>query len=119
MISELPLFQIVGAMARYAAESQKVSATNIAHADEPGYKGAKLESFEEYIKRNGGAAPASGMAASFRVLESGTPASPNGNTVDLEQEMFTSADAMGQHSLALSVYEKSLQLLRTAVSSKR
>ena len=33
MISQLPLFEIYGAMARYAAEAQKVSATNIAHAD--------------------------------------------------------------------------------------
>ena len=38
MISELPMFQILSAMARHAAESQKVSATNIAHADQPGYK---------------------------------------------------------------------------------
>jgi flagellar basal-body rod protein FlgB len=33
------LFEIYGAMARYAAESQKVSAANIAHANEPGLQG--------------------------------------------------------------------------------
>ena len=97
MISDLPMFQVLGAMARHAAESQKVSATNIAHADDPGYK----------------------AASNFKTLLADTQAKPNGNTVSLEQELFSSAEAMGQHNLALTAYTKTLDLLRTAMGKGR
>ena len=115
MISQLPLFEIYGAMARYAAESQKVSATNIAHADEPGYKAVKLESFEAYLSRTANGASSAGLSAPFKVLEANTPMSPSGNTVSVEMELFNSAEAASQHSQALTVYSKSLELLRTAL----
>jgi flagellar basal-body rod protein FlgB len=111
MISQLPLFEIYGAMARYAAESQKVSATNIAHADEPGYKAKQLESFETYLARTAN----TGLNSSFKVVESDAPLSPNGNSVSIEMEMFRSAEAAGQHEQAMTVYSKSLELLRTAL----
>lgn len=113
MISQLPLFEIYGAMARYAAESQKVSATNIAHADEPGYKAKKLESFEAYLERAGNRT--AGLNTPFKMLEADTPLSPSGNSVSVEIEMFNSAEAAGQHEQAMTVYSKSLELLRTAL----
>ena len=115
MISQLPLFQIYGAMARYAAESQKVSATNIAHADEPGYKAKQLESFESYLKRAGSGVAAAGLNTGFKTVESDTPVSPSGNSVSVEMELFRSAEAAGQHDQAMTVYAKSLELLRTAL----
>ena len=115
MISQLPLFEIYGAMARYAAESQKVSATNIAHADEPGYKAKELESFGAYLSRAANSASHTGLNTSFKVVESGTPVSPSGNSVSIEMEMFRSAEAAGQHEQAMTVYSKSLDLLRTAL----
>ena len=114
MISQLPLFEIYGAMARYAAEAQKVSATNIAHADEPGYKAKELESFESYLARASANGPA-GLNAGFKVVESEAPLSPSGNSVSVEMEMFKSAEAAGQHNQAMTVYSKSLDLLRTAL----
>ncbi|HRX74383.1 MAG TPA: flagellar biosynthesis protein FlgB [Hyphomonas sp.] len=114
MISQLPLFEIYGAMARYSAESQKVSATNIAHANEPGYKAKELEPFESYLARAASAGQA-GLNTGFKVIESGTPVSPNGNSVSVEMEMFKSAEAAGQHNQAMAVYTKSLDLLRTAL----
>ena len=118
MLSELPMFQILGAMARHAAESQKVSATNIAHADEPGYKAAKLESFESFMARAASGNSPDGMSMAFRTVETDTIGSPNGNTVSLEAEMLNSADAMSQHQMALTVYTKSLNLLRTAMGKR-
>ena len=115
MISQLPLFEIYGAMARYAAESQKVSATNVAHASEPGYKAKQLESFEAYLKRTASGVSHAGVSPSFRIEEAGTPASPSGNTVSVEMEMFKSAEASNQHEQAMTVYAKSLELLRTAL----
>lgn len=118
MISDLPLFQIYGAMARHAADSQRVSATNIARADEPGYKADRLESFEAYLSRAAAGQTQDALSNPFQVFKSDMPAAPNGNTVSLEQEIFKSAEAIGQHNLALSVYTKSLDLLRTAIGKR-
>lgn len=118
MISDVQLFKVYGAMARYAAEAQSVSATNIARANEPGYKAKEIESFDAFLARVSDNAAADPMTASFRLTESRGPMSPNGNNVSLEQEVFNSAEAMGQHSLALSVYTKSMDLLRTAIGRR-
>ena len=96
-----------------------MSATNIARADEPGYKAVEVESFEAFLARarTEGAASDS-LSSPFRISESNAPASPNGNSVSLEQQVFKSAEAIGQHNLALSVYSKSLDLLRTALGRR-
>lgn len=117
MISNLQIFQIYGAMARHAAESQKISATNIAHADAPGYKASEIESFDAFLARTmqtGG-----GLETGFKISPSASLSDPNGNNVSLEREIFNSADAMGQHNLALTVYTKSIDLMRTALGKPR
>lgn len=119
MISDLQIFQIYGAMARHAAENQKVSATNIAHADAPGYKAAEVESFQQFLGRAMQTGDPSGLQSGFRLMPSATPSDPNGNNVSLEHEIFTSAEAMGQHNMALTVYSKSIDLLRTALGKPR
>lgn len=119
MISNLQIFQIYGAMARHAAESQKVSATNIAHADAPGYKASEIESFEAFLARTMPSGGAGGLETGFKISPSATLSAPNGNNVSLEREIFNSADAMGQHNLALTVYTKSIDLMRTALGKPR
>lgn len=119
MISDLNLLKIYGAMARHAAESQSVSAANIARANEPGFKASEMESFEAYLARAAQSTPADPLATAFRTRFADLPAAPNGNTVSLEQEIFNSAEAMGQHNLALTVYSKSLDLLRTALGKRQ
>lgn len=119
MLSDLPIFQVYSAMARHAAESQRVSATNISRAGEPGYKAQKVESFEDYMTRSKGVDSTSVQTMPFRTFESSGPQSPNGNSVNIEQEMFSSAQAMGQHNMALTVYTKSLELMRTALGKGR
>jgi len=118
MISNLQLFQVYGAMARYAAEAQSVSATNIARANEPGYKATEIEPFEAYLARVSSSGAPDPASVPFRISASDNPMSPNGNNVSLEQEVFNSAEAMGQHSLAISVYTKSMDLLRTAIGRR-
>lgn len=120
MLSDLPLFQVYGAMARHAAETQRVSAANIARADEPGFKAQQIEPFSDYLARAKaqGAESASALTVPFKVTQANLPASPNGNTVSLETEIFKSADAAGQHNMALTVYTKSLDLMRTAIGKR-
>ena len=119
MLSDLSLLQIYGAMARHAAESQRVSATNISRAGEPGYKAVEVESFQDYLERAARTGSAAELNKPFRLIESDGPAAPNGNTVTLEQEVFKSAEAVGQHNMALSVYTKSLDMMRTALGKQR
>jgi flagellar basal-body rod protein FlgB len=45
-------------------------------------------------------------------------ASPNGNNVSLEQEMFAAAEANGDHDRALAVYRSAMTILRTSVSAR-
>ena len=56
-----------------------------------------------------------GLDSAFRMLESDTPVSPNGNSVSLEAEAYKSAEAMGNHTMALTVYGKTLDFLRSAI----
>ena len=119
MIKDLPVFQIYAAMARHAAESQRVSTENIARASEPGYKAKQIESFTEFMQRAQPTNEGVSLPATFKKAETGSPASPNGNTVNLETEIFKSAEAGAQHELAMSVYTKSIDLLRTAIGRRR
>lgn len=119
MIQTSPLFGVYRALAQHAAEVQKVSAENVARASEPGFKARAVESFEDYMSRVSSAAPGSASSAEFRVFEADLPEAPNGNSVNIENEALTSAQAAGQHAMALSVYSKSLELLRIAISRGR
>ncbi|MGH1422095.1 MAG: flagellar biosynthesis protein FlgB [Hyphomonas sp.] len=118
MISDLPLFQVYGAMARHAAETQKVSATNIARASEPGYKAVDVEPFTDFLARTQLSEATGGNGTSVKKIESNNPAAPNGNTVSLEQEVMRSAEAVSQHDMALTVYTKTLELMRTAIGRR-
>ncbi|MEM5518839.1 flagellar biosynthesis protein FlgB [Henriciella sp. AS95] len=115
MFSNMDVFKIYSAMARHAADNQSVSARNLAHSDDPGFKASELESFQDYLARM--ATNPSG-SEDFKIRRADTPASPNGNTVSIEQELYRSAEAMSQHEMALTVYTKSLDLLRTAMGKK-
>ena len=118
MISDLPVFQVFSAMARHAAETQRVTAENVAHTGEPGYKAQEVESFSEFIERAQRSGTGGTLPTVFKTTDADGPAAPNGNTVNLEQEVFKSAEAGAQHELALTVYTKSIDLLRTALGRR-
>lgn len=118
MISDLQIFKVYGAMAQHAAETQRVSAENIARAGEPGYKALAVESFGAYIERISTVPPTVGVPPSFSISAATTPVNPNGNSVSVEHEIFKSAEAGGQHNMALSVYSKSMQLMKMAIGSR-
>lgn len=118
MISDLPILQVYGAMAQHAAETQRVSAQNIARAGEPGYKSMEVESFESYMSRMKTSQGDLGGKPSFTISPADTPISPNGNSVSIEHEIFKSAEAGGQHDMALSVYAKSMELMKMAIGRR-
>ena len=118
MLSDLSLFQVYGAMARHAAESQKTSAENLARANEPGYKAVQIESFSDFMERTGPTIEQIDFSQSFEQSLSKMPASPNGNTVSIENEVFRSAEASQQHQMAMTVYSKSLEMMRLALGRR-
>jgi len=118
MFSDLSLLQVYGAMARHAAETQRVSADNLSRAGEPGFKASEVESFQDYLQRVASSASPEAMTETFKIRNADTPAAPNGNTVSLEHEVFTSAQATGQHNMALTVYQKSLDMLRMSLGRR-
>lgn len=118
MISDLPIFKMYSAMAQHAAESQRVSATNISRAGEPGYKAVEVESFADFLSRTGHADRSQTGPLEFAKHISSTPVNPNGNSVSVENEVFNAAKAGGQHNMALSVYSKSIDLMRTAIGRR-
>lgn len=115
MISDMQIFKVYGAMAQHAAETQRVSAENIARAGEPGYKAMAVESFGSYMDRLATVPQATGAPPAFSISAATTPINPNGNSVSIEHEIFKSAEAGGQHNMALSVYAKSMELMKMAI----
>ena len=110
MLSDLRIFAVASAMARHAASRQALTAENIANADTPGYRARDLAPFDAAMV-NSASAP--------RIVETPGEPSPNGNTVSLEAEMLRSGSAARDHDIAVTLYSKSLGLLRAALGKSR
>jgi flagellar basal-body rod protein FlgB len=110
MFDRLEIFALASARAQHAAARQAVVAQNIAHADTPGYRARDIADFAETWR-----AMQEGEGPAPRVIDAGTPASPNGNTVSLELEMLRGIEAQRAHSRALRIYGSALSILRTSI----
>ena len=134
MSSGLKILSLAEALAAYSATRQGLVAQNIAHADTPGYRARDLIPFSESMAAraamdDGGFRPAAtrpGHAAGMALGEARPredarigSASPNGNTVSLEDQMVRSADLRMQHEMALGVYRKSMEILRVSLTAPR
>ncbi len=119
MMNDLKILQTASAMARHAVERHSQIAENIANANTPGYKAKDLKPFAETFARNQTNA-ATGADNALRAERITTPgvASPNGNTVSLEDQMWRSAAATRDHDTALTIYSKTISMLRTSLSSR-
>ncbi|MCC7320138.1 MAG: FlgB family protein [Rubellimicrobium sp.] len=124
MFDSLDVFRLSGAMAAHAARQQALVATNVAHADSPGYRAQRLDDFSTMLRsgtapalrstRPGHMAPEGGITGA-RAHDADGQAAPNGNTVSLENEMFAAADAAREHSRALAIYRHGLTVLRLSL----
>lgn len=121
MISELKLLQLYGSLARHSAADQAVRAENIANADVPGYKAQEIEAFADFLDRSRMAVGGDRLHRHLQpaIGDGQMPAKPNGNTVNLENEALRAAEAAGRHDMALTVYNKSLDLLRSALGRRQ
>lgn len=123
------LLGMASAAARHAALRQSVIAQNIANADTPRYMARDLMPFASYMTDGRRSATATrpghviGEMPQHRQVEVDThaanAATPDGNTVALEDQMVRAADARRQHELALTLFRKSIDLVRTGLGRGR
>lgn len=119
MFNDLKILHTASLMARHAVERHSQIAENIANADTPGYKAKDLEPFSQAYARSERTAIENGGAA-FRAERVATPgaASPNGNTVSLEDQMSRSAATTRDHDTAITIYSKTLSMLRSSLGGR-
>ncbi len=124
MIENMTIFQLASGLTRYAGDRQEIVAQNIANADTPGYKARDLVPFERSFAAES-ALGLRGTRGGHITTRSDTVftspfgvESPNGNTVSLESEMMRMTEIRRQHDMAIGIYQKSLQILRTSMGRK-
>ena len=127
MFESLEIMRMANALAAHSGARLGVIAQNIANADTPGFKTQDLPDFAATWAEAGG----DGMKAT-RPGHNGTmatsaepmamrrdgPASPNGNTVSLQDEMVRAAQVRQDHDMALAVYKNAGDILRAALGRR-
>ncbi len=126
-----PLISMLKTRMHWHQSRQKLLAENVSSADTPGFqpKDLKVPTFAPDGAVKGGALaalrtdPMHLAGASARVGEDPRHArrfeiTPSGNAVSLEDEMLKVAQNQSDYQLAASLYQKSLQMLRTAVGRR-
>ena len=133
-ISSMPLLSVLKERMGWLSARQNVLAQNVANVDTPGYtaKDLKPVDFEDILK--GATEPSQfqgGMAVTDPRHIALTPqggggryddfsspdveASPNGNTVSLEQEMIRVSDTQAEYQAASNLYGKAINMMKTAI----
>lgn len=103
------------ALSRYAAQRHSVLSDNIANANTPGYKAQDLQPFEDFYSKARQLGTVEQMDVPIVRMETKAMVSPNGNNVSLDEQMLKTAEAKGQHDMALAVYKKTIDLFRLAL----
>lgn len=125
---DLPILSRASAMMTHAQTRQTLVAQNIAHADTPGYRARDLPDFarlyeqgmfEARASRAGHAGVEGALLERAREISGAGLESPDGNTVTLEDQMLRGVEAQRAHSRAVTVYDKSLDILRLAMGRGR
>ena len=112
MFERLEVNRLAHALAAHASARQSVIASNVAHADTPGYRAREVESFADHLHRlrtDPGAAPRLLAAAPGAAL------SPNGNSVSIETEMMKGVDARHRFEMALTIAQSVTGVIRTSL----
>jgi flagellar basal-body rod protein FlgB len=136
---DIPLFSMLKNRLGYLTERQKVVAQNVANGDTPGYQPRDLKpfTFQASLDAQATSGSGSGLAAPGRPLQMLTssaghiaPSKPaslwrspqgpdsettlDGNSVTLEDQMLKMTDARMNYDAAVSFYQRSMSMLRTA-----
>ena len=126
MLENLTLLDLASEMARHATARHRVIAENVANADTPGYRARDVKDFQAIVKESFTARATRPEHAGFdrpdhapQTFELALAPSPNGNSVNIEDQAVRAVQAQGQHALALAVYAKAIDILRTGLGRAR
>jgi len=123
------LMQALKTRMQWHQTRQKVLAENVANADSPGFRpmdvkppaiGAAGEASLGLARTSAGHMDLTGLLGGFdssraRRFET----TPNGNAVNLEDEMMKVSQNQGDYQLAASLYSKGLGLMKIAIGKGR
>lgn len=130
-ISDLQLFQALKSKMQWHQSRQGVLAENVANADTPGYAGKDLKAFsfeDVMVQRSLGletSRTSTGHVVGTMMRETGNverteatgfEVTPDGNSVVLEEQMMKVTENQMDYQTVASLYQKSLGLIRTALS---
>ncbi len=130
MYDRLEIFRMAYGLAAHASSRQSAIASNVANADTPGYRAQDVRPFSETYRapnndagirhtRAGHRLASDSATMKMELFDRPGPSSPNGNTVSLETEMMKATEVRHAHDKALSVYQTSLNILRTSLGRGR
>ena len=132
-LNSIGLLKAITERMEWLGERERVLAENIANADTPGYKPKDLKqvSFGDLLKGPNGTQLgitarvtqpghlggfSRGDGGKWRVTRSKTyETAPDGNGVNLEQQMMNVAETQADHNLMTSLYRKQIGMLRKAL----
>ncbi|WP_417670912.1 flagellar basal body rod protein FlgB [Roseibium sp.] len=129
-LTNLPVFQALKSKMQWHQVRQGVLAENVANADTPRYRAKELESYafsdhigrsdfgiETAVTKSGHITGTLSASSNGKVEEKDMfEVTPSGNNVVLEEQMIKVTENQMDFQAAVSIYTKSLGLIRTALS---
>ena len=132
-LPDVPLLSMLKGRMTWLESRQSVLSQNVSNADTPRYVARDLKplDFQQLMRQlqTGDKFPRGLVTTDPRHIALGPPgqsqfdsadspdvvASPNGNSVSLEEEMIKVSDTQAQFQAAANLYSKALSLMRTAI----
>ncbi len=122
-MTEMPdLMRLAAGAARHAAARQATIATNVVNADTPGFRARDVAPFSPDDGFAMRATRPQHLGATSSAVEPfelrGVPADPNGNTVDLEDQILRGIEASRRHDRAVTIYSNALDMMRASIGKR-
>ncbi len=124
-LSKIPIFEAMTRRMAWLGERQSVIAQNVANADTPGFiaKDVKPLDFSKLVHgvsqklgiattQPGHIVPVSSAGSFQEVAQKGGERAPNGNSVQLEEQMMKISETANDYALTTSLYRNQLGLLK-------
>jgi flagellar basal-body rod protein FlgB len=132
-LPDIPLLSMLRTRMSWLNQRQDMLTQNVANADTPGYVAHDLKpvDFSQAMRSAGSPMKSAGQmmvtdprhiavtpasAGDFEDMKvNDSEASPNGNSVSLEQEMIKVSDTQAQFQAATNLYAKAMTMMKTAI----
>ncbi len=137
-IENIGLFQAMNAKMKYLTQRQAVISQNVANADTPGYTSQDLNKvdFSRMVQKIGDSShkmhvslETSNAGHLLPVNEAATPkeiknkspyeVSPDGNAVELEEQMVRASETQMDYNLMVNLYRNNVDMIRTSIGTNK